>query len=148
MKKKVLLAISVLLVLIQFFPIGNTNPPIEPTLDFYSSTSLSQEEEQLLEAACNDCHSHASEFPSYTRLQPVGWWIRSHIRGGRINLNFSEWNNYDKKKKDHKLEECIEVLEQGRMPLKSYTWLHPKSKLSEADKKTLIDLFNRLKNSN
>lgn len=144
MKSKVLLALLVILILIQFIQIDKTNPTIISTKDFMQIETLTDSEKLLLKNACMDCHSHETTFPSYTKVQPLGWWVRSHIRGGRINLNFSEWADYSEKQKSHKLEECVEVLEQNRMPLKSYTWMHPKSKLSEAQSEELKSLFQRL----
>ena len=47
----------------------------------------------------------------------------------------SKWHaRYYKKKADHKLEEMGEVTDEGSMPLKSYTLLHPETKLTEDDR--------------
>jgi len=129
MKTKVILGLILVLILIQFFQIDKTNPPIDSTKDFEKMETL---------------HSHETTFPSYTKVQPLGWFVRSHVRGGRINLNFSEWGNYTSKQKSHKLQECVEVIEQGRMPMKSYTWMHPNAKLSDKQQSELIELFRRL----
>ena len=43
---------------------------------------------------------------------------------GNEHLNFSKWDSYTVKKKDHKLDELIEEVEEGEMPLKSYTITH------------------------
>lgn len=145
MKSKVFIALILILILIQFLPIDKTNPTINPSLDLIQTGDLSASEVSLLKAACMDCHSHETIFPAYTRFQPVGWFLRSHIRGGRQKVNFSEWGNYSTDKKNHKLEECKEVIEEKRMPMKSYTWLHPKAKLSAEQKTQLISLFDRLK---
>ena len=47
---------------------------------------------------------------------------------------------YSTKKKDHKLEELIEEVEEGEMPLESYAWIH--GKLSKEDKEKLIQWAN------
>ena len=39
-------------------------------------------------------------------------------------MNFSEWDKYDKKKQEKKLEAIIEVVEEGEMPLSMYTIIH------------------------
>jgi hypothetical protein len=64
--------------------------------------------------------------------------MQSHINGGKKHLNFSEWHNYSLDKKAHKLEECVEMVEEKFMPLKSYTWMHPEAKLSDEDRIALI----------
>ena len=52
------------------------------------------------------------------------------------HFNVSTWNDYSIKKKEHKLEELIEMVEDDEMPLKSYTIIH--GNLSEDDKKILL----------
>ena len=47
----------------------------------------------------------------------------------------SQWASYSLKKKDHKLDELIEEVEEGEMPLESYTLIH--GSLSEEDQKLL-----------
>jgi hypothetical protein len=39
----------------------------------------------------------------------------------------------------HKLKETAEMIEDGEMPLSSYTLAHKEAKLSEADKALIID---------
>ncbi|MGB5287473.1 MAG: heme-binding domain-containing protein, partial [Ignavibacteriaceae bacterium] len=43
---------------------------------------------------------------------------------GRKRLNFSEWDKYDEKKREKKLDGIIEVVEEGEMPLSMYTIIH------------------------
>ena len=62
--------------------------------------------------------------------------IDEHIIDGKKHFNVSAWEAYSVKKKDHKLEELIEMVENGEMPLDSYTWLH--GDLSEKDTKLLL----------
>jgi hypothetical protein len=46
------------------------------------------------------------------------------------HLNFSKWNEYSIKKKAHKIDELYEEVEEGEMPLKSYTWTHSEANLT------------------
>ena len=144
MKRKILLGALLALIVIQFFPIDETNPKTDNSAKMESVEALSGDQLMLLKDACYDCHSNETSYPSYTRFQPVGWWTKGHVKGGRMKVNFSEWTSYDQKKRNHHLEESIEVLEESRMPLKSYTWLHPKSKINAEQKAELIALFKRL----
>lgn len=145
MYKRILTIALLVLIFIQVFSIDKTNPPIDKGLDFYSSYDIPADTQLLLKSACNDCHSHERAYPWYTNIEPVSWWIRGHIRGGVQKLNFSEWNSYDQGKKDHKLEECIEMVENKNMPLKSYTWMHPEAKLSSEDRQKLVDFFKKIR---
>ena len=54
-------------------------------------------------------------------------------------MDFSDWENYSAKKKDHKLEELIEEVKEGEMPLQEYTWTHSEARLSDDQKKLLLD---------
>ncbi|WP_425597934.1 heme-binding domain-containing protein, partial [Zunongwangia profunda] len=42
-------------------------------------------------------------------------------------------------KKAHKVEEIGEEIENNKMPLDSYVWLHKEAKLTEAQKQLLLD---------
>jgi len=59
------------------------------------------------------------------------------------HFNISNWDQYSVKKRDHKLEELIEEVEEGEMPLDSYTWIH--GNLHEADKELLIQWAKKLR---
>lgn len=146
MKKKILLAVVIFLVIIQFVPISKTNPPVleGQTLSSSIEPSVTPQVLSLLKGACYDCHSNETTYPNYTRAQPLGWWIKGHIKAGREKLNFSEWATYSAKEQIKQAQKCIEVMEQGRMPMKSYTWMHPKGKLSDQEEKILLDFFENL----
>jgi hypothetical protein len=60
-------------------------------------------------------------------------------------LNFSLWTDYDAKKKDKKLEESIELINNGEMPMFSYTLTHQDAKLNTAQQKVLNDWFTSLR---
>ena len=56
---------------------------------------------------------------------------------GVQNLNFSEWGRYTQSDVDGLLKRMCREVKAGVMPLSSYTPLHPGSKLSAEDIKTL-----------
>jgi len=146
MKKKIPILLLIALVLIQLIPISKENPKTDPSLEINSDSTpvLTASNFSLLKAACYDCHSNDTEYPGYTRFQPLGWWVKGHVKAGREKLNFSTWNQYsDKEKIKHSID-CVEVMENGRMPLKSYVRMHPKAQLSESQQKELLDLFEAL----
>lgn len=145
--KKIGLGLLAVLVLIQFIRIDKTNPPLEPGNDFLTVAGVPVETGQLIKAACYDCHSHHSVYPWYTNIAPVSWWIKNHINEGRHHLNFSTWNTYEAKKKDHKLEECVEEVKEGHMPIASYTWMHPEAKLSQQQREQLVAWFDAYRRS-
>jgi cytochrome c553 len=129
------------LLVLQFFQINKTNPEIKPGEDFLVINKTEASTAKLLKDACYDCHSHETKYPWYTNVVPLSWWIKKHIVKGREELNFSTWATYTAKKADHKLEESIEMLEEKKMPLKSYVIAHSEAKLSADQIKQLSDYF-------
>lgn len=145
--KKITWALLILLLGMQFFRISKTNPPVLQENDFLVLNGASAEIQNILKVSCYDCHSNASMYPWYTNIAPVSWWIKHHINEGREHLNFSEWGGYSAKKADHKLEECIEMIQEGEMPMNSYTLIHREAKLNEEQKLMLVNWFSSLRKS-
>ncbi|MBK6986431.1 MAG: heme-binding domain-containing protein [Bacteroidetes bacterium] len=151
MKKKLTLKnISIFLVflflVIQSIRIDKTTEPVNSSTDFIALTSANAEVVNTLKIACYDCHSNQPTYPWYTNIAPVSWWIKHHINEGSHHLNFSIWGTYKDKRKHHKLEECIEMVEEGEMPMSSYTLMHGEAKLTDAQKLQLVG-FLKLKNA-
>ena len=139
--KRIGIAFIVLFIVIQVFRINKTITPVNEQTDFMAVTQTNPEVATILKNACYDCHSNQPTYPWYTSVAPVSWWIKNHINEGSKHLNFSIWQTYTVKRKDHKLEECVEMIEEGEMPMNSYTWMHPEAKLTDAQKQLLIDWF-------
>ena len=142
--RKILIAALIALVIIQFISIDKTNPEVIVDQDFINITNPPAKVASMLRNACYDCHSHESVYPWYTNVQPVAWWIKGHIKGGKQHLNYSEWGTYTEDKKSHKIEESIEEIEANHMPLKSYTWTHSDAQLSHRDREELIQWLKTL----
>jgi hypothetical protein len=141
MVKKILIALLVILVVIQFIrPERNTSAELITATDVSKVHPIPQDVHDLLIKKCYDCHSNTTKYPWYVNIQPVGLWLAHHVDEGKGELNFSEFAAYDKKKADHKLEELLEVVEDESMPLSSYTALHPETKITAEDK-TLISTW-------
>ena len=136
-----------LFLVIQSIRIDKSTEPVNPTTDFIALTSANAEVANTLKIACYDCHSNQPTYPWYTNIAPVSWWIKHHIDEGSHHLNFSIWGTYKDKRKHHKLEECIEMVEEGEMPMSSYTLMHGEAKLTDAQKLQLVEFFKVLKNA-
>lgn len=144
-KKTILKIVIATLVIIQFFRIDKTTTPVDVTKDFISITKPPTKVAEIIKTSCYDCHSNQTNYPWYTNVAPLSWWIGHHIEEGKEHLNFSNWAAYSAKKADHKLEEFYEEVEKGKMPLASYTKLHAAAKLSSADKELLISWVKSLR---
>lgn len=143
--KKISLALLFIFIVIQAFRIDKTTKAVDAAKDFISVTGTNAEVANLLKIACYDCHSNQPVYPWYTNIAPVSWWIKHHINEGSHHLNFSIWGEYKDKRKHHKLEECIEMVEEGEMPMDSYTWMHKEAKLTDAQRQLLVEWFKGLK---
>ena len=141
MKKKILIGVVLLLVIIQFFRIDKTNPEVVQENDFITISNSPQEIAAIIKTSCYDCHSNETKYPWYTNISPIAWWVKHHINEGREELNFSEWGTFKEKRQKHKLEECIELVEEGEMPLESYLITHGDAKLSATQKTELLNWF-------
>ncbi|WP_395802307.1 heme-binding domain-containing protein [Daejeonella sp.] len=144
--KKLLLAFLAIFVLIQFFRPEKNQSAQASSNDIFASFPASESTKLIVQTACYDCHSNNTVYPWYSEIQPVAWWLADHVNEGKSELNFSEFLTYKPKKADHKLEEVIEMIQQGEMPLKSYTLIHSNAKLSEAQKIEIINWAQSIRN--
>jgi len=140
--KKIALVLLSVLAAMQFFRIDKTVPTSDPSQDLLRVASPPGEAASLLKVACYDCHSHQTEHPWYTNIAPVSWWIGYHIEEGRERLNFSIWGAYESGDQLAFLHECAEKVEEGQMPLPSYTWIHGTAKLTDYQRNLLKNWFN------
>lgn len=136
--KKILIGLLGVFIIIQFIkPVKNQSDAVTPN-DIFANFQSENSTKQLIRTACYDCHSNNTVYPWYAEIQPLAWWLADHVKEGKSELNFSEFATYKPKKADHKLEEVIEMIQEGEMPLKSYTLIHDNAKLSDGQKKAII----------
>ena len=134
--KYILLLALAALVIMQFIRPEKNQGGYESIAAFEADTKPTKEILQILQHNCYDCHSDETQYPWYAEIAPVSYWLADHIKHGKGHFNVSKWETYSVKKKDHKLDELIEMVEKEEMPLDSYTWLH--GDLSEEDAQLLV----------
>ena len=145
--KRILLALAVLFLLIQFIrPTRNALPGLSPD-DIGAKFTTSQEVRDILRTSCYDCHSNTTQYPWYAELQPVGWWLASHIEEARRELNFSEFSGYRLRRQFIKLQQIADEVNEGAMPLPSYLLLHADAKLSPEQKQVLTSWISATRDS-
>jgi len=138
MLKKILLFLLFALIVIQFIhPKPNRQEGPFPNA-IATVFKVPAGVQSILEKACNDCHSNNTRYPWYARLQPVDWWMDTHVRDGKSELNLDEYAHRSLRFKYHKMEEIAEQVKEGKMPLNSYTRIHKDAVLTEAEKSALI----------
>lgn len=135
--KKILLALLVILVVLQFIRPDKNLSDQNVTDVFETETQPNKEVVAILESKCYDCHSNNTEYPWYAEVAPISYWLDGHIEEGKEHFNVSEWATYDLEKKEHKMEELVEEVEEDKMPESSYTWIH--GNLTPDEKEKLME---------
>ena len=144
MLKKIIIALVILLVGIQFYRPAKNILEETPTTDFLVVNNADESMATLIKNACYDCHSNNTNYPWYAEVAPFSWWIADHVKHGKEELNFSEWSTFTEKKRNHKLKEIIEEVEKRKMPLESYLPMHPEANLTSNQIKQLTDWVRTL----
>lgn len=131
--KRIVLVLVLLFVVLQLVPYGrdHTNPPVggEPQ---WSSPRV----RELAKRACFDCHSNETIWPWYSNVAPFSWLVQRDVDEGRKHLNFSTFAT-----SGGDADEAAELAANGEMPPWFYLPLHPDAKLSDAEKRELVDGF-------
>ncbi len=123
----------VILVALQFKTVDRSNPPVQ------SDIGTSTEIKEILRRACYDCHSNETEWPWYSYVAPMSWFVAGHVDNARGHLNYSEWPAFDREEQEHLFEEMWEMLSEGEMPLKSYTLIHRDARLTDDERAVLLE---------
>ena len=145
MGKKILYGLLAVLVIMQFIRPERNVSEIPSANDIRVQYPMPANVESILKRACYDCHSNNTNYPWYTNIQPIGWWMQHHVDEGKAELDFSEFATYSPKKADHKLEEVVEMVEEKEMPLESYTWIHKDAVLSTEEIEIVTQWANELR---
>ena len=142
--KKILLFLLFVLVVIQFIRPSENHSSSLSKNDITLHYPVPDTVLAILKTSCYDCHSNNTHYPWYNRVQPMAWWLNSHVREGKRELNFSEFASYPLAKQAKKLKNTVKQVKGGGMPLDSYLWIHKDAKLEQGQKDTLIQWANSL----
>jgi hypothetical protein len=126
-----------ILILVQLIPRDHNDGGLNTLNNIDHVYALPANVGAILKKSCNDCHSNHTNYPWYAQLQPFRYLLDGHIRDGKAELNFNEFGTYSARKQKSKLRAIGESLEEGSMPLSSYTFIHRDAALSKSHKATL-----------
>ena len=130
--KRSALATGLIVLAIQVVPVDRSNPPAKLEIP------APAEVHSLLERSCYDCHSNRTQWPWYSYVAPVSWFVVDHVHDGRQDLNLTEWPAMDNEAQQFYLVEMKKMIEGDEMPLRSYLLLHWSARLSDEDRETLL----------
>ncbi len=131
--------VVVVLIGLQFVRPARTNPAVDQSQTIQARLQVNPQVTAILARSCQDCHSNTTRWPWYSNVAPVSWFVIDDVNQGRSRLNLSEWGRLDNRKAAKKLDDICEEVEDGAMPLASYTRIHRSAKLSPEDIKTLCE---------
>jgi len=145
--KIIAIVLLVVFVGIQFIPSSRNQSDSVPETDFMLVNDVAENIQNKLQVSCYDCHSNNTQYPWYNKVQPVAWFLEDHIKEGKAELNFNEWDSLSTRRKTSKLRSIIKQIENGEMPLDSYTFIHRDARFSEAEAEEIINWVTQLKDS-
>jgi len=90
-----------------------------------------------IERACFNCHSEETRWPWYSSLPVASWLVEHDVTGGRRQLNFSRWAEYNAFDRADKLDKICELASNGKMPPWQYSLFHGEARFSDEEVKAL-----------
>lgn len=142
--KKILFIGLIIFLLIQLYqPARNNGFEQDITANFTKVYNVPKNIETILRISCYDCHSNNTKYLWYSYIQPTRFFMESHIKKGKENLNFNEFGNYSSRKQKNKLDRMIKQIKVDEMPLSFYTIIHKDAILSKNQKEIVIVWINK-----
>ena len=138
-----LVFLLVVLIVIQFFQ-PDKNSSQDFSSHIFKVEQVPDNIQTILKNACLDCHSNNTNYQWYHKPAPISWMINKHIIDGKDELNLSDWGEFDIFDKIGTLEEICKETERKTMPLKSYTSIHRKAKLSDEQINALCEWTEKI----
>ena len=128
-----ILSLIGLFVLIQLVPVWllQTNPAAQAEPAWNSAATRA-----LVATACFDCHSNYTTWPWYSHVAPVSWLVTFDVVRGRRHLNFSDWKSVSDPA--FIADRAVRAVQNGDMPPSYYLLMHPKARLTDAQKQQLV----------
>ena len=146
--KKILFIGLIIFLLMQLYqPARNESFEQDITANFTKVYNVLKNVEAIVRTSCYDCHSNNTNYPWYSNVQPVGFFMEHHIKEAKEDLNFDEWGKYSKRKQENKLDRIVKQIKSDEMPLASYTLIHKNARLTTVQKEEIMDWLSKIKDS-
>ena len=141
-KKTILLTLAAMLISFHFYPLVYNDDKRVTSVHFTRVYAVPEKVQAILKNSCYNCHSNSTKYPWYAYVQPAGWFLASHIKEGKSELNLSEFGGYSPRRQKSKLKNMAGSVRDGSMPISSYTMIGRNARLRESGKKILLDWLN------
>ena len=138
MKKKILIygslgVVAVVWIGSLILAYGFILPDRNPVSDPAQQVAFSPAATDILKRSCYDCHSNETRYPWYSYMPFSAVLVAYDTYEGRKKLNFSNFNAYPDRRKSKALEESLETIQKGEMPMKIYIAMHKEAAVSDQD---------------
>jgi hypothetical protein len=144
---KILIGILVLFLALQFIrPAPNRSTGVQ-TGALGMRYPVPADVNDILRRSCFDCHSNNTSYPWYSYVEPIGWWLNGHIADAKAELNFDEFLSYHPSRQIRKFESIKTEVEEGKMPLPSYTLIHTSASLTPAERSLIVNWANAMQDT-
>lgn len=100
------------------------NPPVITELN------VPVEVKQVFSTSCYNCHSNETRLSWFDKIVPAYWLVVKDVKNAREHLNFSEMQHVQGSAQQDLLFEIANQMQAGVMPPRSYSLLHPESKVT------------------
>lgn len=100
------------------------NPPVVAEL------SVPADVKQIFNTSCYNCHSNETRLSWFDEIVPARWLVVKDVKNARQHLNFSEMQHVQGSAQQDLLFEIANHIQSGVMPPRSYSLLHPESKVT------------------
>ena len=131
-----------LFVLAFIHPFGNAKVA-DPSKPLMASAQLEHPVLEVMQRACQNCHSEQTVWPLYSHVAPISWLIEKDVQDGRRHWNMSKWEQYSIDERQDILSRMGPMVRNKKMPLPQYLLLHPEAKLTDADQELLYQWSRR-----
>jgi len=145
--KQILLVLLIVFVVIQFMQRARNQSGQVLQTEFSNTYSIPNNVYTLFKNACFDCHSNNTSYPWYSNIQPIGWILAKDIENGKAKVNFSEFGSLSSRRQISKLQGVENRIKDGTMPLPEYQFMHPSARLTEEERRLLIDWIQKTKDT-
>lgn len=108
----------------QFIRPKLVNPPVIAELN------VPPDIKQIFSTSCYNCHSNETRLSWFDRIVPAYWLVANDVKTARRHLNLSEMQGVQGSAQQDLLFQIANQIQAGTMPPRSYTLLHPESKVT------------------
>ena len=112
---------------------GRPSGPADRSAALSARAPVPQPVMSVLRRACFDCHSDETRWPWYAQLPIASHLIERDVNDGRAQLNWSQWETYNRFDRAGMLDMVCDKATTQQMPPWQYRLLHPDARLATKD---------------